>query len=72
MVKKFIQRCCVRKVPRSSLAHPSRVVVTSALLSGGSLPSSSSLLASLALGVREAPVVEKAPPARTSTLVPYL
>jgi predicted dinucleotide-binding enzyme len=40
-----------------------------ALLSGGSFSSSSSLLESLALGVREAHMVEKAPSAETSTQV---
>jgi hypothetical protein len=68
MVKKFIQRRYVRKMLRSSLARPSRLVVTTAPSSGGSLSSPTSL----ALGVREAPAVEKAPPARTSAPVPSL
>jgi hypothetical protein len=38
-------------------------------LSGGSLSSASLLLASLALGVHEAPAVEEAPPVGTSKLV---
>jgi hypothetical protein len=40
--------------------------------SGGSSSSASSSLASLGLGVREAPAVEEAPPAGTSKLVPSL
>jgi hypothetical protein len=40
--------------------------------SGGSSSSASSSPASLALGVREAPVVEEAPSAETSKLVPSL
>jgi hypothetical protein len=70
--KKFIQRRCVRKVPRSSLARSPRVAVLAASSSEGSSLSSSSLPASLSLGVQEASVVEKAPPARTSTPVPSL
>jgi hypothetical protein len=68
MVKeKFIQRCCICKVPHSFLAHPSRAVVITASSSEGS-----SSPASLALGVREALAVEEAPPAGTSKLVPSL
>jgi hypothetical protein len=74
--KKFIQRHCVRKVPRSSLACPSRAVVTAALSSEGSSSSSSSLPAllpaSLPFGVRETLGVEKAPSTETSTPVPSL
>jgi hypothetical protein len=69
--KKFIQMRCVRKVSCSSLARPSRAVVTAAPSSGGSL-SSSLLLFSLSFGVREALAVEKAPPTGTSTMVPSL
>jgi hypothetical protein len=70
--KKFIQRRCVRKVPCSSLARSPRATILAVLSSRGSSSSSFSLLASLSLGVREASVVEKAPPSRTSTPVPYL
>jgi hypothetical protein len=64
-------RCSSIKVPRSSLARSPRVAVLAASLSEGS-SSSSSLPASLSLGVQEASVVEKAPPASTSTSVPSL
>jgi hypothetical protein len=57
--KKFIQRHCVCKVPRSSLAHPSRAVFMMAPSSGGSSSSASSSPTSLAFGVCEAPVVEE-------------
>jgi hypothetical protein len=72
MVKKFIQRRYVCKLPRSSLARPSRPAVTAAPSSGGSSPSSSSLLASLPFGVCGALLVEKAPPTETSVSVPSL
>jgi hypothetical protein len=72
MVKKFIQRRCVCKMPRLSFACSPRTAVLPAASSRGSSSSSSSLLAPLSLGVQEASVVEKAPPARTSTPVPSL
>jgi hypothetical protein len=68
--KKFIQRRCVHKVPRSWLARSPRAVVLAAAASGVSSSSSSS--APLSLGVREASVVEKALLAGTSPLVPTL
>jgi hypothetical protein len=55
--KKFIQRRYVRKVPRPSLARPSRVVAMTALL---------------ALGARDAPALEEASPTGISKLVPSL
>jgi hypothetical protein len=64
--KKFIQRRCVHKVPRSSLARPSRAVAMTAPSSEGSLSSASSSPALSALGARDAPAVEDAPLARTS------
>jgi hypothetical protein len=70
--KKFIQRRCVYKVLRSSLARPSRAVVMTAPSSGGSSSSASSSLVLLALGVRESPAVEEAPPAGTSKPIPSL
>jgi hypothetical protein len=70
--KKFIQRSCVCKVPRSSLARSPRVAILAASSSEGSSSSSASLPTSLSLGAQEALVVEKGLPARTSTLVPSL
>jgi hypothetical protein len=70
VTKKFIQRHCVHKVLCSSLAHSPRAAVLVAEASEGSSSSSSS--APLSLGVQEASVMEKAPPARTSTSVPTL
>jgi hypothetical protein len=70
--KKFIQRRCIRKVPCSSLAHPSRVVVMTAPSSGGSSSLASSSPTSSALGAHEASAVEEASPAGTSKSVPSL
>jgi hypothetical protein len=70
IVKKLIQRRCIHKVPRSSLARSPRVAILAASSSGGSSLSSSS--APLSLGDREASVVEKALPAKSSTSVPTL
>jgi hypothetical protein len=70
--KKFIQRHCVRKVPRSLLARLSRAMATTPPSSGGSSLSASSSPMLSALGARDAPVVEEAPPTGTSKPVPSL
>jgi hypothetical protein len=70
--KKFIQRRYVHKVPRPSLARPSRVVAMTAPSSGGSSSSASSSPALLALGARDAPALEEASPTGISKLVPSL
>jgi hypothetical protein len=68
--KKFIQRCYICKVPRSSLAHPSRAVTMATLSSENSSSLASSSRASLSPGIFGAPVEKEAPPAGTSKSVP--
>jgi hypothetical protein len=70
--KKFIQRCCVHKVLRSSLARPSRAMAMTAPSSGGSSSLASLSPALSAHGAHDAPAVEDAPPAGTLKPVPSL